>query len=101
MLPEGGWIARAARSGQGNCSPRCRTRAGTGFSLQCSGNTRASRDELIDALHSGKAKIFEHLHHRTETWADIGTIGWLVTRRSRTRCRGCRCSATPGRIARR
>jgi ring-1,2-phenylacetyl-CoA epoxidase subunit PaaA len=37
-----------------------------------------SRDELIDQLHSGKAKYSSIFNYPTLTWADIGAIGWLV-----------------------
>src|SRR5690606_7383193 len=38
----------------------------------------ASREEMIDALHSGKAKYSTIFNYPTLTWADIGAIGWLV-----------------------
>ena len=37
-----------------------------------------SRDELIEALHAGKAKYSSIFNYPTLTWADIGVIGWLV-----------------------
>ncbi|MDQ3471993.1 MAG: 1,2-phenylacetyl-CoA epoxidase subunit A, partial [Pseudomonadota bacterium] len=37
-----------------------------------------SRDEMIEALHSGKAKYSTIFNYPTLTWADIGAIGWLV-----------------------
>jgi ring-1,2-phenylacetyl-CoA epoxidase subunit PaaA len=33
---------------------------------------------MIDQLHSGKAKYSSIFNYPTLTWADIGTIGWLV-----------------------
>ncbi len=38
----------------------------------------ASRDELLDALHTGKAKYSSIFNYPTLTWADIGAVGWLV-----------------------
>ncbi|HEX3350616.1 MAG TPA: 1,2-phenylacetyl-CoA epoxidase subunit PaaA, partial [Acetobacteraceae bacterium] len=37
-----------------------------------------SREEMIEALHSGKAKYSTIFNYPTLTWADIGAIGWLV-----------------------
>jgi ring-1,2-phenylacetyl-CoA epoxidase subunit PaaA len=37
-----------------------------------------SRDEMIAALHSGKAKYSSIFNYPTLSWADIGVIGWLV-----------------------
>jgi ring-1,2-phenylacetyl-CoA epoxidase subunit PaaA len=37
-----------------------------------------SRDEMIEALHSGRAKYSTIFNYPTLTWADIGAIGWLV-----------------------
>ncbi|MCB0661667.1 MAG: 1,2-phenylacetyl-CoA epoxidase subunit A, partial [Saprospiraceae bacterium] len=36
------------------------------------------REELLDELHTGKAKYSSIFNYPTETWADIGAIGWLV-----------------------
>jgi ring-1,2-phenylacetyl-CoA epoxidase subunit PaaA len=37
-----------------------------------------SRDELVAALHAGRAKYSSIFNYPTLTWADIGVIGWLV-----------------------
>jgi ring-1,2-phenylacetyl-CoA epoxidase subunit PaaA len=37
-----------------------------------------SREELIEQLHSGKAKYSNIFNYQALTWADIGAIGWLV-----------------------
>jgi ring-1,2-phenylacetyl-CoA epoxidase subunit PaaA len=37
-----------------------------------------SREEMIEALHSGRAKYSTIFNYPTLTWADIGAIGWLV-----------------------
>ncbi len=37
-----------------------------------------SRDQLVEALHAGKAKYSSIFNYLTPTWADVGVIGWLV-----------------------
>jgi ring-1,2-phenylacetyl-CoA epoxidase subunit PaaA len=37
-----------------------------------------SRDQLVDALHAGRAKYSSIFNYPTPTWADVGVIGWLV-----------------------
>jgi len=37
-----------------------------------------SREELLDQLHTCKAKYSSIFNYPTLTWADIGAIGWLV-----------------------
>jgi ring-1,2-phenylacetyl-CoA epoxidase subunit PaaA len=37
-----------------------------------------SREEMFDQLHTGEAKYSSIFNYPTLTWADIGTIGWLV-----------------------
>jgi ring-1,2-phenylacetyl-CoA epoxidase subunit PaaA len=37
-----------------------------------------SREEVLDALHTGKAKYSSIFNYPTLTWADIGMVGWLV-----------------------
>jgi ring-1,2-phenylacetyl-CoA epoxidase subunit PaaA len=37
-----------------------------------------SRVELYEQLHSGKAKYSSIFNYPTLTWADMGTVGWLV-----------------------
>ena len=53
--------------------------AGHGLYLYCAAETLGtSREEMIEALHSGKAKYSTIFNYPTLTWADIGAIGWLV-----------------------
>jgi len=55
-----------------------------------------SRDELIDALHSGKAKYSSIFNYPTLNWADIGAIGWLVDGAAiMNQIPLCRCSYGP------
>ncbi len=37
-----------------------------------------TRDEMISALQSGKAKYASIFNYPSQTWADVGAIGWLV-----------------------
>ena len=37
-----------------------------------------TREQMINDLHSGKAKYSSIFNYPTLTWADIGAIGWLV-----------------------
>ena len=53
--------------------------AGHGLYLYCAAETLGtSREEMVEALHSGKAKYSTIFNYPTLTWADIGAIGWLV-----------------------
>jgi len=53
--------------------------AGHGLYLYCAAETLGtSREQMIEALHSGKAKYSTIFNYPTLTWADIGAIGWLV-----------------------
>ena len=55
-----------------------------------------SRDELIDALHSGRAKYSSIFNYPTLTWADVGVIGWLVDGAAiMNQVPLCRCSYGP------
>jgi len=53
--------------------------AGHGLYLYSATETLgADRDQLIDDLLSGKAKYSSVFNYPTVSWADIGTVGWLV-----------------------
>ena len=55
-----------------------------------------SRDQLIDALHSGRAKYSSIFNYPTLSWADIGVIGWLVDGAAiMNQVPICRCSFAP------
>ena len=64
---------------------------------QCAPETLGvTRESLVDALHSGKAKYSSIFNYPTETWADIGTIGWLVDGAAiMNQVPLCRCSYGP------
>lgn len=80
MLPEGNWITRApSLKRKLALLAKVQDEAGHGLYLYSSAETLgATRDEMIDQLHSGKAKYSSIFNYPTLTWADIGTIGWLV-----------------------
>ncbi|MDH4061847.1 MAG: 1,2-phenylacetyl-CoA epoxidase subunit A, partial [Aquincola sp.] len=55
-----------------------------------------SRDQLLDALHSGRAKYSSIFNYPTLTWADVGVIGWLVDGAAiMNQVPLCRCSYAP------
>ncbi|WP_350190808.1 1,2-phenylacetyl-CoA epoxidase subunit PaaA [Thalassobaculum sp.] len=80
QLPEGNWITRAPTlERKAILLAKVQDEAGHGLYLYCAAETLGvSRDELIDQLHSGKAKYSSIFNYPTLTWADIGAIGWLV-----------------------
>ncbi len=80
MLPEGNWITRAPTlKRKAILLAKVQDEGGHGLYLYAAAETLGtSRDQLFDALHSGKAKYSSIFNYPTLTWADIGTIGWLV-----------------------
>ncbi len=80
MLPEGNWITRApSLRRKAILLAKVQDEAGHGLYLYSAAETLGtSREEMIEALHSGKAKYSTIFNYPTLTWADIGTIGWLV-----------------------
>ncbi len=80
MLPEGNWITRAPSLRRKQILlAKVQDEAGHGLYLYCAAETLGtSREEMIDALHSGKAKYSTIFNYPTLTWADIAAIGWLV-----------------------
>jgi ring-1,2-phenylacetyl-CoA epoxidase subunit PaaA len=55
-----------------------------------------SRDQMLDALHTGKAKYSSIFNYPTLTWADVGVIGWLVDGAAiMNQIPLCRCSYGP------
>ncbi|HTI49133.1 MAG TPA: 1,2-phenylacetyl-CoA epoxidase subunit PaaA, partial [Casimicrobiaceae bacterium] len=55
-----------------------------------------SRDQLVEDLHAGKVKYSSIFNYPTLTWADIGTIGWLVDGAAiMNQIPLCRCSYGP------
>ncbi|MBX3044437.1 MAG: 1,2-phenylacetyl-CoA epoxidase subunit A [Candidatus Kapabacteria bacterium] len=80
MLPEGNWITRAPSLRRKLILlAKVQDEAGHGLYLYSAAETLgASREELIDNLHTGKAKYSSIFNYPTLSWADIGAIGWLV-----------------------
>ena len=80
MLPEGNWISRApSLKRKLALLAKIQDEAGHGLYLYSATETlNISREELIEQLHSGKAKYSSIFNYPTLTWADIGAIGWLV-----------------------
>ena len=80
MLPEGNWVTRTPtlRRKVGLLA-KVQDEAGHGLYLYSAAETLGiSRDEMFHQLHTGKAKYSSIFNYPTMTWADIGTIGWLV-----------------------
>ena len=80
MQPEGNWISRAPTLRRKMILlAKVQDEGGHGLYLYSAAETLgATRDEMIEALHEGRAKYASIFNYPTLTWADIGMIGWLV-----------------------
>lgn len=80
MLPEANWISRAPSLRRKTVLlAKVQDEAGHGLYLYSAAETLGvSREDLIDDLHSGRAKYSSIFNYPTLSWADIGAIGWLV-----------------------
>lgn len=80
MLPEGNWITRApSLRSKLVLLAKVQDEGGHGLYLYTAAESLGiSRDELLDALLTGKAKYSSIFNYPTLTWADVGAIGWLV-----------------------
>ena len=80
MLPEGNWITRAPNlRRKAILLAKVQDEGGHGLYLYAAAETLGTaREEMIEALHSGRAKYSTIFNYPTLTWADIGAIGWLV-----------------------
>jgi ring-1,2-phenylacetyl-CoA epoxidase subunit PaaA len=80
MLPESNWITRApSLRRKVTLIAKVQDEAGHGLYLYSAAETLGvTRDELLEQLHSGKAKYSSIFNYPTLSWADIGAIGWLV-----------------------
>lgn len=80
MLPEGNWITRApSLRAKLVLLAKVQDEGGHGLYLYTAAESLGtSRDEMLDALHTGKAKYSSIFNYPTLTWADIGAVGWLV-----------------------
>ena len=98
MLPEGNWIGRAPTlKRKAILLAKVQDEGGHGLYLYAAGETLGtSRDQMLEALHSGKAKYSSIFNYPTLTWADIGVIGWLVYGAAiMNQVPICRCSYAP------
>jgi ring-1,2-phenylacetyl-CoA epoxidase subunit PaaA len=98
MLPEGNWVNRAPTlKRKAILLAKIQDEGGHGLYLYAAAETLGtSRDTLVDALHSGKAKYSSIFNYPTLNWADIGTIGWLVDGAAiMNQVPLCRCSYAP------
>ncbi len=80
MLPEGAWIPHAPNLRRKMVLiAKVQDEAGHGQYLYHAAETLGvSREEMLDALLTGKAKYSSIFNYPTLTWADVGMIGWLV-----------------------
>ncbi len=80
MQPEGNWISRAPTLRRKMILlAKVQDEGGHGLYLYSAAETLgASREEMVEALHEGRAKYASIFNYPSLTWADIGTIGWLV-----------------------
>ncbi len=80
MQPEGNWITRAPTLERKTILlAKVQDECGHGLYLYSATETLGvTREELVEALHSGAAKYASIFNYPSLTWADIGAIGWLV-----------------------
>ena len=98
MQPEGNWISRApSLKRKAILLAKVQDECGHGLYLYSAAETLGvSRDALLDALHTGKAKYSSIFNYPTLTWADVGVIGWLVDGAAiMNQVPICRCSYAP------
>jgi ring-1,2-phenylacetyl-CoA epoxidase subunit PaaA len=98
MLPEGNWISRAPTlKRKAILLAKVQDEGGHGLYLYSAAETLGtSRDQMTEALHSGKAKYSSIFNYPTLTWADVGVVGWLVDGAAiMNQVPICRCSYGP------
>jgi ring-1,2-phenylacetyl-CoA epoxidase subunit PaaA len=80
MLPEGNWITRApSLKRKVTLLAKVQDEGGHGLYLYSAAETLGiSRDELLEQLHTGKAKYSSIFNYPAISWADMGAVGWLV-----------------------
>jgi ring-1,2-phenylacetyl-CoA epoxidase subunit PaaA len=80
MLPEANWITRAPTLRRKMILiAKVQDEGGHGLYIYSGTETLGVRRvDLIDDLHSGKAKYSNIFNYPTLSWADIGVIGWFV-----------------------
>lgn len=98
MLPEGVWITRAPSLKRKQILlAKVQDEAGHGLYLYAAAETLGmARDEMYEELHSGKAKYSSIFNYPSNSWADVGAIGWLVDGAAiLNQIPICRCSYGP------
>ena len=98
MLPEGNWITRAPTlRRKAALLAKVQDEGGHGLYLYSAAETLGvSRKQMTEELVSGRAKYSSIFNYPTQTWADIGAIGWLVDGAAiMNQVPLCRCSYGP------
>ena len=98
MLPEGNWITRAPSLRRKLALiAKVQDEGGHGLYIYCGTETLGvDRRDLEQQLLDGKAKYSSIFNYPALTWADIGTIGWLVDGAAiMNQIPLCRCSFGP------
>jgi ring-1,2-phenylacetyl-CoA epoxidase subunit PaaA len=98
MLPEGNWVTRApSLKRKAILLAKIQDEGGHGLYLYAAAETLGvSRESMVDALHTGRAKYSSIFNYPTLSWADIGVIGWLVDGAAiMNQIPLCRCSYGP------
>ncbi len=98
MLPEGNWITRApSLRRKAALLAKVQDEGGHGLYLYSAAETLGvSREQMTEELLSGKAKYSSIFNYPTLSWADMGTIGWLVDGAAiMNQIPLCRCSFGP------
>ncbi|MBT4442098.1 MAG: 1,2-phenylacetyl-CoA epoxidase subunit A [Oceanospirillaceae bacterium] len=80
MQPEGNWLTRAPTLKRKlQLAAKIQDECGHGLYLYSAAETLGtSRSQMLDDLHTGKAKYSSIFNYPTLSWADIGAVGWLV-----------------------
>jgi ring-1,2-phenylacetyl-CoA epoxidase subunit PaaA len=80
MQPEGNWITRApSLKRKAILMAKVQDEAGHGLYLYAAAQTLGiTRDLMTEQLIDGTAKYSSIFNYLTPTWADMGSIGWLV-----------------------
>ncbi|QAY64612.1 1,2-phenylacetyl-CoA epoxidase subunit A [Xylanimonas allomyrinae] len=80
MQPEANWITRApSLKRKAILIAKVQDEGGHGLYLYSAAQTLgASREDMLDQLHAGKARYSSIFNYPARTWADMGAIGWLV-----------------------
>jgi len=98
MLPEGNWISRApSLKRKAILIAQVQDECGHGLYLHSAAESLGnSREQMLEDLHSGRAKYSSIFNYPTLSWADVGVVGWLVDGAAiMNQIPLCRCSYGP------